>query len=215
MFLRTLVLAVAALGPATAAAEPVAVSVVAGPDITAHTRQGFVGVTLDWWGSTGGCHNCGGGWRNASVTALNLQSSRLQTLAKALAPATLRLGGSLDKDVQYWLPTAGAGASALAHALSRAPGGGGGERDMPPPPAACAAGSSTPNMCLNASRWDEINQFCAETGLQLAMGLSLNMSQNEALIRYTKQQGYPILAYEIPEEYTPGTPPFAAALLPR
>lgn len=41
--------------------------------------------------------------------------------------------------------------------------------------------------------------------MQLAMGLSLNMTQNERLIRYSKLRNFSrIIAFEIPEEYTPG-----------
>eukprot|EP00040_Diaphanoeca_grandis_P011969 m.61181 g.61181 ORF g.61181 m.61181 type:complete len:545 (+) comp22944_c0_seq1:16-1650(+) len=171
-------------------AAPVSdVKATAGPNVLHTLQKSFLGVTLDWWQPTGGCSNCGGGWRNASVTKLDLQSARLRVLGSALSPAILRLGGSLDKDIQYWLPE---------HV------GENGVFVMPPPPPNCAPNSTSPHLCLNATRWAEVNEFCTHTGLQLVFGLSLNITQNEALIRYSKEQGYSILAYEIPEEYTPG-----------
>jgi hypothetical protein len=109
----------------------------------------------------------------------------------------------LDKDVQYWLPIPAAlGIESTATANEDANSGIGSET-MPPPPAACAAGSTTPHLCLNVSRWAEINAFCMATGLSLVFGLSLNMTQNEQIIRYSHKQNYSIVAYEIPEEYTP------------
>jgi hypothetical protein len=150
---------------------------------------GVFAVTLDWWGPEDGCHNCGGRWRNASATMVDLQSPRLRLLAKTLSPAILRLGGSLDKNLEYWLPTvsyegrantiAGAGAATVADADA----GVDSVWTLPPPPPSCAIGSTTLHLCLNASRWDAINEFSADTGLQLVLGLSLNMTQNENLIR--------------------------------
>ena len=159
-------------------AEPIKVAVTAGPVL--HTvRDGFAGVTLDWWPPDGGCNNCGGGWRNASVTHANFQSGRLRALASTLAPGVLRLGGTDDKIVQYWLPDDDGRAT--------------------PPPPACAPGSTATNLCLNASRWAEINKFCEETGLQLVFGLSLNATQNQQLIEHSHRSNFSrILAYEVP-----------------
>jgi hypothetical protein len=61
---------------------PISVTATAGAKALLTLRTaGFAGVTLDWWPPDGGCTNCGGGWRNASVTHINLQSARLRTLA--------------------------------------------------------------------------------------------------------------------------------------
>ena len=151
-----------------------------------HTlRDGFAGVTLDWWPPDGGCTNCGGGWRNASVTHVDLQSARLRALASALSPGVLRLGGTDDKIVQYWLP----------------------DTDGSPtePPPACRPSSTATNLCLNASRWAEINEFVEVSGLRLVFGLSLNATQNQRLIEHSHRNNYSsIFAYEIPEEFTPG-----------
>lgn len=60
-------------------------------------------------------------------------------------------------------------------------------------------------LCLNASRWAEINAFVEDTGMQLVLGLSLNATQNDILLRHSRRQNFSrILAYEIPEEFTPG-----------
>jgi hypothetical protein len=166
-------------------AETIDVTATIGGVVLHTLREGFAGVTLDWWPPDGGCTNCGGGWRNASVTHIDLQSARLRALASALSPGVLRLGGTDDKIVQYWLP----------------------EPDGSPtePPPACQPGSTSTNLCLNASRWAEINEFVDATGLRLVFGLSLNATQNQRLIAHSHHNNYSsIFAYEIPEEFTPG-----------
>ena len=52
----------------------------------------FVGVNLDWW-----LPQCGGEgtvWGNASALLLDLQNSRLRTLARGLSGGSLRVGGT-------------------------------------------------------------------------------------------------------------------------
>lgn len=175
-------LTLAVLAPAaatTATSAPRQLEATAGGTVLQTVRAGFAGVTMDWWPPQGGCRNCGGGWRNASVTHANFQSERLRALASTLAPGVLRLGGTDDKIVQYWLPDDDGRAT--------------------PPPPACAPGSTATNLCLNASRWAEINKFCEETGLQLVFGLSLNATQNQQLIEHSHRSNFSrILAYEVP-----------------
>lgn len=86
------------------------------------------------------------GWINASVLSLNLSDPRLRTLASALAPAHLRIGGSQGDEVVYDV-----------HGTE------------------CAQAStkwSNTTFCLTMARWDEINDFAASTGLTIAMGLN-------------------------------------------
>jgi hypothetical protein len=124
----------------------------------------------------------------------------------ALAPGVLRLGGTDDKIVQYWLPHADGSAT--------------------DPPPACQSGSTATNLCLNASRWAgarttsllhhfnaknnivcqdrlgtnvgkaeregsfyaAINEFAEATGLRLVFGLSLNATQNARLIDHSHRR---------------------------
>ena len=119
------------------------------------------------------------------MTQIDLQSARLRALASALSPGVLRLGGTDDKIVQYWLPNTD------------------GSPTEPPP--ACRPSSTATNLCLTASRWAEINEFVEATGLRLVFGLSLNATQNQRLIEHSHRNNYSrIFAYEIPEEFTPG-----------
>eukprot|EP01043_Picozoa_sp_COSAG02_P077529 COSAG02_NODE_17009_length_1036_cov_1.050160_2_plen_88_part_01 len=62
-------------------AETIDVTATIGGVVLHTLREGFAGVTLDWWPPDGGCTNCGGGWRNASVTHIDLHSARLRALA--------------------------------------------------------------------------------------------------------------------------------------
>ena len=118
----------------------------------------------------------------------------------------LRLGGTDDKIVQYWLPHADGSAT--------------------DPPPACQPGSTATNLCLNASRWAgarttsllhhfnaknnivcqdrlgtnvgkveregsfyaAINEFAEATGLRLVFGLSLNATQNARLIDHSHRR---------------------------
>lgn len=68
------------------------------------TAVGYVSYTLDWWLPTEGASPEGWG-PDASVLELNFDSPKLQMLTAALGPAYLRIGGSLDKEVVYDMPS--------------------------------------------------------------------------------------------------------------
>ena len=67
-------------------------------------------------------------------------------------------------------------------------------------------------LCLNASRWDEINAFAAATGSRLVFGLSYDVvngtqaewdpSQVQAMLAYSAGRGFGrnILGFELGEE---------------
>ena len=175
---------------ATALAAPIATTATAGALVHTIPRAGFAGVTMDWWPPGGGCHDCDGGWQNASVTHADFSSARLRALAAALAPGVLRLGGTLDKVIQYWLPDEHGAATPAPPACRPNPGN--------------FSGAEASYLCLNATRWAEVNEFAEATGLRLVFGLSLNATQNQRMLRHNHAQNYSILAYEIPEEFTPG-----------
>ena len=72
-----------------------------GPAPLARTDRGFASFTLDWWDPTQGTSPEGWG-PHANILEIDLSSPKLRMLVAALGPgATLRIGGSLDKDVGY------------------------------------------------------------------------------------------------------------------
>ena len=164
-----------------------------GHSAVAKTGDGFVSFTMDWWAPKQGASPEGWG-DQANVLEVDLTSPKLQKLVKALGPAFLRIGGSLDKDVIYRVP--GSMSAHCPHTSGR---------------------GSVPDggLCLNASRWDELHEFCAATDSKLVFGLSFptngnegdwNSSQAEALFAYSKQKGYSpattMWGFELGEELT-------------
>jgi len=102
----------------------------------------YMGVTLDWWPPNRGTS---GGWGNAGLLNIDLQNPRLRALTKALRPGTIRVGGSLDKQVNYL----------VGDMTSEECGPQGGD-----------------GLCLNMTRWTEFADFVIETGALLTWGLS-------------------------------------------
>jgi hypothetical protein len=166
-----------------------------GHSAVAKTGDGFVSFTMDWWAPNQGASPEGWG-DQANVLEVDLTSPKLRLLVKALGPAFLRIGGSLDKDVVYRVP--GSMSEPCPHNSERGPVPGGG-------------------LCLNASRWDQLHEFCAATDSKLVFGLSYpinrhgtgadwNSSQAEALFAYSKQKGYTpattMWGFELGEELT-------------
>jgi hypothetical protein len=103
----------------------------------------FVSFCLDWWHPQEGCSPEGWG-PNATVLEIDLSSPRLLAVATAMAPAFLRIGGSLDKKVHYAVP--------------------GGDTFN--------ASGCPADLCLTGERWSELVGFCQKTGLRLVFGLS-------------------------------------------
>lgn len=99
----------------------------------------YVSFNLDWhydgeeWPS----------WRGCSVANMSLTEPNLVFLAKSLAPAVLRVGGSEGDLVVYETPSS----------------------PCPPDP-------NRTLFCLTMARWAEINAFAAATGNKVAFGLN-------------------------------------------
>jgi heparanase 1 len=151
-------------------------------EIVATVAEGFASFDMDWWSPTEGAHPEGWG-PHANILEVDLSSAKLRALAKALGPAYLRIGGSLDKFVIY------------ADGISDEP--------CTPAPVPSNPTSQYHKSCLNATRWDQIHDFVAATGNQVVFGLSYpmvenetsnpsgiwNSSQAEALFQYSKKKG--------------------------
>ena len=142
---------------------------------TARFSPHFLGVNADWW--LDGCGGEGVSWsNNASIALVNLGSPRLKALAKGLSGATFRVGGTHGDSVDY-----GVGANRSCPRLQRQ----------------CYP------ICLTAERWEEIVEFASDAGLKLAFGLNMratNLSNIEALLRYTKEADLPVDTFELGNE---------------
>jgi len=97
----------------------------------------YLGVNLDWW-----TPESGEPWGHASVLNLDLDNVRLLKLTTALEAGTLRIGGTLDKIVQY----------EVDGAPCRKLGG--------------------PTLCLNMTRWAKVVDFAIRVGTHITWGLS-------------------------------------------
>ena len=98
----------------------------------------------------------GDAWTDASIGwTLDLSDKRLETLASALAPANLRVGGSNADVAEYSIgfPKGGRNCSAFARAM---------------------------HVCLEPAKWDEIIAFCQRTGLRLAFDLNIMLGRDAA-----------------------------------
>jgi heparanase 1 len=104
----------------------------------------FLSFNFDWNLNV----SAGDAWTNASFGwTLDLQDARLRTLAKALAPANLRIGGS-DAD------------SAVYN--EEFPGG------IP-----CPQDVVDNHQCLTPQRWDETIEFADDCGLRIVFTLNM------------------------------------------
>ncbi|KAL3902995.1 MAG: hypothetical protein SGILL_010616, partial [Bacillariaceae sp.] len=166
----------------------------------------YVSFTLDWWPpDQGSPFPPPAGWGpHANVLEVDLNNSKLRALVTALGPSILRIGGTMDKIVEYDFPEQGSICSNQSKFSF----------DGHPPP------------CLNASRWDALHEFARATNSQIVFGLSYpetpakdgtwNSTPAEALMRYSKQQNLmrhtSLYGFELGEELTrfeEGTPEFA------
>ena len=112
---------------------------------TAVVPESFLSFNFDWNLNATGKQDA---WSDASFGwTLDLQNTRLRTLAKALSPANLRIGGS-DAD------------SAVYN--EEFPGG-----------IACPPEVIAKRVCLTPARWDETIAFANATGLRIAFTLNM------------------------------------------
>lgn len=137
----------------------------------------FLSFNFDWNLNATGVD----AWSNASVGwTLNLQDNRLLTLASALAPANLRVGGSPEDTAEYSEGFGDGGVKCSQVAVER-------------------------HTCLHPERWEELIQFAEKAGLRLVFGLNImfgrggtldapagkwNSTNTAALLRYTAKH-YP------------------------
>ena len=173
-----------------AARLPVEVELQLESGVLATALEGFVSVDLDWWHNT--THD--GEWDDASVLSLDLAHPTLREMARQLSGGFLRLGGSLDNLVNYLV-----GDDMTLEAC------------VAPQPFVHDGVTMVRDLCLNMTRWRDINQFADDVGLTLVFGLSYHTdhlgrweSANPlAFLNHTAQQGYRLYGIELGEENAP------------
>ena len=186
----------AALGVAygTAKATPVTphegpvVLTIDGRDRVAEVDERFLSVALDtsqllggrWWSRDARQVEVGRG--DSHAPPFDLARARLRTLAAALAPAYLRIGGT-EADVVYYDMT--------------------GEIGRPAP--------RPYELVLTRARWDEVNAFARDVGYQVLFTVNAGpgprgadgrwTSQNaDSLLEYSRAAGYDVPVWELGNE---------------
>ena len=122
-------------------------------------------VTLDGWNSSAFPR-----WGASSFLSLNLTDPSLLAMARAIAPAILRLGGSPEDSI-FFDPDG----SCVAGSGGRGPAPGG---------YFCSQVSPYVYGCLTAGRWEELLAFAAAAGLRLVLGVNAcagRMSNDSAM----------------------------------
>ena len=117
--------------------------------VSAQVALEFRSFTADWWR-----HNNpknGDRWHYAGMMTLNLTNIRLRNLAKGLAPAIWRIGGSPEDSVVYVV-----GNPPECNTTEKIQA----SYNYPGP------------ICLTMERWGEILDFVNYTGVRLALGLN-------------------------------------------
>lgn len=165
--------------------------------IVSNIQYPFYGFSLDFWKSDD--PDYGSKWGEAGILELNLSNTNLIELTKALTPAILRIGGSPQDMVVYNI-------SGECNENYGSPG-----YDCPTMPA--GTNYTSYYGCVNKSRWNQIIQFGVETNVTLVFGvnacygrskdnLSMNFSNIENLLLYTKNNSLPIFGFELGNEVT-------------
>lgn len=118
-------------------------------EAAATTSEKLVSFNFDWHppdeGPTWG--------QNASIVTIDLQNPRLRTLAAAMSPAVLRIGGSEGDDAVY----------DMEGGCSKSRGG---------------SGVADPAYCMTVPRWNELLHFAKDTGLSVAFGVNVMYGRN-------------------------------------
>lgn len=115
------------------------------------TDPEYVSYTLDWWTPQEDAS-----WGNASVLTVDLSNPKVITMAKGLAPAFLRIGGSKADSIHYLMPLREHGddasnQSSLTTTTTRKK-----QKNFRKLVSYC---DKKPHRCLTADRWDEILHF--------------------------------------------------------
>ncbi|XP_057519906.1 heparanase-like protein 1 [Amaranthus tricolor] len=166
-----------------------------GGHIVAETDENYVCATIDWWPHNKCDYNqCP--WGYSSIMNLNLSHSLLAKAVQAFTHLRLRLGGSLEDQVLYGVPS-------LKHSCHPFWKGNYG-----------LFGFSTG--CLRLGRWDALNNFFSKTGAVITFGINALYGRQKSkdgawigpwdssnaydFIKYTVSKGYKIDSWEFGNE---------------
>ena len=113
----------------------------------------YYGFTFDFWKYNDPRY--GEKWGNASILTVNLSNENLLTLASAISPAYLRIGGSSEDSIIYNIT---------------------GQCNQPVPPAMegyqCSKIAPANYSCMTMERWNEITTFAHKIDAKLLFGLN-------------------------------------------
>ena len=140
----------------------------------------FVGVNADWW--LNGCGGEGKQWSsNASVALVDLTNPNLKALAKGLAGATWRIGGTHQDSVIYQVGNSTQAEECRAHKHTH-----------------CYP------ICLTMQRWEDILAFGAEANLSVVFGVNFKLDSYPTnlldFLDYTRRKELQVSAFEFGNE---------------
>ncbi|WOK99658.1 heparanase-like protein 1 [Canna indica] len=169
--------------------------IVKGSDLVAEIDDTFLCATLDWWPPEK-CNYNQCPWGQASVLNLNLSHPVLAKSIQAFNHLRIRIGGSLQDQVVYGVPSL----EDQCLPFSKKSGG--------------LFGFS--QGCLSLERWDELNLLFQKTGAIITFGLNAligrrrgnkgtwtgdwNSTNARDFIEYTISQGYQVDSWEFGNE---------------
>ncbi|KAJ7299767.1 hypothetical protein O6H91_Y155800 [Diphasiastrum complanatum] len=155
--------------------------------------ESFICGTIDWWPPQK-CDYGSCSWGNTSILNLDLMNPILQNAVTELSPLMIRLGGTLQDRVIYYVGNLQSSCGPLI-------------------PGSGLFGYT--DGCLSMSRWQALNEFFQKTRSVVAFGLNAlngrrrtgstysgawDSSNAQEFIQYTYKQNYPIRAWELGNE---------------
>lgn len=178
--------------------SPIDASIQVHDEILAKTSDTFkmTGVNFDFWPSSKSK------WDKSGALVIDLNNTRLRTLAKALSGSLLRMGGSPVDMLLYDTYPGACSEYNLNKTQKHGPG------------YYCPIWDQVKGQCLTMRRWKELNQFAAEAGLKIAFDLNacwgrhsakdeMDFTMIEGLIRETasgKDSWAQVFAFEFGNE---------------
>ncbi|CAL9751280.1 unnamed protein product [Musa acuminata subsp. burmannicoides] len=195
MILQLVLFVLCSIGGALSEESPDVTIIVKGSDLAAETDDTFVCATLDWWPHDK-CNYNQCPWGQSSVLNLDLSHPFLANAIQAFDRLRIRVGGSLQDQVVYGVPSL----------------------EYPCLPFSKMSGGlfGFSKACLSIERWDELNLLFQKTGAIITFGLNAlhgrhrvhngmwagdwNSTNTRVFIEYTISKGYEVDSWEFGNE---------------